>query len=236
MSAGHQSRPKPQAELTRMMGEGDTPELIAKTVRLDTAHGVGYGGGNSVDGRTVYVDDRLYAELMDGAAYAGASPDDVLRAWIDHEHVEWAIDVGDNPVDSYQAAHSFASAAEDHVYKQSGHDPDRVNGAVAAMLDRCVARYPRRAPRDLWCGPYLDVAFGDDPKDAARAKEIIRAYREQGVIDAFKVSKVEVHYGISDVQCKKCTMYECPGKQISTCSVVSGLVRADRSCDRYQEK
>src|SRR5258706_6827456 len=237
MSTAHRGEPKSEAELNRMLGEGDTPELAARPVKLNTSHGIGYGAGSSVDGKTVYIDQRLYDEVMDGKTpIKGMGPYDIIHAWIDHEHIEWAIDAGDNPVDAYSAAHAFGSAAEDRDYRANGAEPDRANEATQPALDRCIARYPRNAPKDLWCGPYLDVAFSGENKDSERAKEILRAYRQQGVRDAFKVAKVEVHYGMSDVECRNCTMYEQPGKPMSTCSQVCGLVRADRSCDRYEEK
>jgi hypothetical protein len=237
MSTAHRGEPKSEAELNRMLGEGDTPELAARPVKLDTSHGVAYGAGSSVDGKTVYIDAKLYREIKSGkVGLRGIDPDEIIRAWIEHEHIEWAVDVGDNPVDAYPAAHAFASAAENRVYRANGDDPDRVNDATRAALDRCIARYPENPPKDLWCGPYLNVAFDtDDKKDSARAKEILRAYRKQGVVDARKVAMVEVHYGMSDVECRNCTMYECPGRKISTCQIVSGLVRDDRSCDRYEE-
>ena len=241
MSTAHRGEPKSEAELNRMLGEGDTPELAARPVKLNTSHGIGYGAGVSVDGKTVYIDQRLYDELCGGRPPVvpipkGLDPVEIVKAWIDHEHIEWAIDAGDNPVDAYSAAHAFALTSEHKAVTAAGGDPDRYEKAIKPALDRCVARYPRNAPKDLWCGPYLDIAFSDDKKDAARAKEILRAYREQGVRDAFKVSKVEVHYGMSDVECHNCTMYEQVGKPMSTCELVCGLVRQDRSCDRYEEK
>jgi hypothetical protein len=238
MSTAHRGEPKSEAELNRMLGEGDTPDLAARPVKLDTSHGVAYGAGSSVDGRTVYIDAKLYREVKAGKIGSrGLDPDEIIKAWIEHEHIEWAMNCGDNPVDSYGAAHAFATAAEHRSIKAAGGDPERYERDIRPALDRCIARYPDNPPKDLWCGPYLNVAFDtDDKKDSAKAKEILRAYRAQGVADARKVAKMELHYGISDVECRNCTMYECPGRDMSTCQIVSGLVRADRSCDRYEEK
>jgi hypothetical protein len=237
MSTAHRGEPKSEAELNRIVGQGDTPELAARPVKLNTSHGVGYGAGNSVDGKTVYIDKQLYDEICAGKMSSpGIDPVEIVKAWIDHEHIEWAIDAGDNPVDAYSAAHAFALCSEHKAVKAADGDPDRYEKAIKPALDRCVARYPRNAPKDLWCGPALDVAFSDDKKDADRAKEILRAYRQQGVRDAFKVAKAEVHYGMSDVECRNCTMYQQPGKPMSTCELVCGLVRNDRSCDRYEAK
>ena len=96
------------------------------------------------------------------------------------------------------------------------------------------SRYPEHAPRDLWCGPYLDTAFNDTGPDGKRAKEIIRAYQKQGVEDAFKASKAEVSYGVGNDECCECKHYG--GGKFNTCAIVCGLVRGDRQCDRYEEK
>jgi hypothetical protein len=237
MSTAHRGEPKSEAELNRMLGEGDTPGLAARPVKVNTSCGVGYGAGSSVDGKTVYIDHRLYDDICTGEAKSpGMDQVEIVMAIIDHEHIEWAVDVGDNPVDSYQAAHAFGEAAENRAVKAAGGDPGRYNKGLQPALDRCVDRDPRNVPKDLWCGPYLDIAFSDDKDAAKEAKRILRAYRMQGVRDAFKVSKVEVHYGMSDVECHNCTMYEQAGKPMSPCSQVCGLVRANRSCDRYEEK
>lgn len=237
MSTGRRGEPKSESELTRMLGEGDTPELAAREPKLNTSHGIGYCAGISVNGKTVYIDDRLYKELHGGkVGTAGLDVREIIKAWIDHEHTEWAIDAGDNPVDAYSAAHAFATAAEHECIKDADGDPDEYEEAIKPALNRCIARYPDNAPADLWCGPYLDTAFSDDKKDAARAKAILKAYREQGVKDAAKKSKVELHYGMSDVECRDCKNYVSPGKPMSTCEIVCGLVRHDRSCDRYEQK
>ena len=64
MSRGHGGEPKSPALLTKMSGECDTPELLAKRYKLDTDHGIAYAGGISVDGSTVYIDKRLYEEIL----------------------------------------------------------------------------------------------------------------------------------------------------------------------------
>ena len=234
MSKGHRAQGKPEAAVTRILGQGDTPDLLAKPVKVNTSHGVGYGAGTSVWGDTVFIDQRLNAEISSGAvAVKGLAASDIITEFVEHEHIEQSVDAGDNPVDSYQAAHAFAETAGHRVIKDK-IDPDTYEKAIRPALDRCVARDPANAPKTLWCGPYLDIAFGDDGKDGRRAKEILRAYRDQGVEDAFKTSKVELHYGISDVECRDCKYYG--GAKVNTCAIVFGLVRADRSCDRFEEK
>src|SRR5258708_9679535 len=96
MSTAHRGEPKSEAELNRRLGEGDTPELAARPVKLNASCGIGYGAGVSVDGKTVYIDHQLYDELCGGkiALPQGLDPVEILRAWTDHEHIEWAIDAG----------------------------------------------------------------------------------------------------------------------------------------------
>jgi hypothetical protein len=259
MSTGHRvTQAKSEAELTKIAGEGDTPELLARPVKCDTSHDVPYGGGISVDGKTVYIDRRLHAEAMHYRQYddgdfvpqrywiivRGLDGKQLIVAWIDHEHGEWSIDAGDNPVDSYGAAHAFASALEDRAYEASGLDPDKVNDAVTPALDRCAKRDPVNPPRDLWCGPYLDIAFSDDGADGRRAKEILRIFRSKNVADAFKLSKIEVHYGMGPDQCTKCTHFAhdkalyraMGGGDLAPCEVVCGVVRKTRDCDRFEER
>jgi hypothetical protein len=226
---------KSQAQLTAISGEGDTPSLLSKKYNLDTSHGVAYGGGISVRGDTVYIDQRLYREIMAGGVnLPGVDPQIVVDETATHEHSEWAIIVGDNPVDNYGGAHAFAEAAGHRVVTDHHVDPERYEKAYRPLLDRCAARDPVHAPKDLWCGPYHDVAFTDIGVEGRRAKQILRIYRQQGVEDAFKVSKGEMHYGIGEYECRKCRHYG--GGKMNTCAIVSGLVRADRQCDSYEEK
>src|SRR5580704_8310827 len=114
MSTGHRRNArKTDAELYQMLGEGDTSALYAKKVVLDTAHDIPYAGGVSVDGKTVYIDRRLYRDVIDGRlAVRGMSPQQIIQTWIEHEHTEKAIDDGDNPVDAYLGAHGFGTAKE----------------------------------------------------------------------------------------------------------------------------
>src|SRR5207253_2680853 len=135
----------------------------------------------------------------------GMTPSQIIKAWIEHEHTEWAADVGDNPVDTYPAAHGFATAKEHRFVQQLGVDPNRYEECIAAGLKRCMRRFlalgtKTNPPRDVWGGPVLDEPDKDD-------KEIIRILRAKGVKDAFKLSKAEVHYGIGPQKCRDCVMF-----------------------------
>jgi hypothetical protein len=229
MSTGHlRGERKTVRDLYEMLGEGDTPRLYAKPVELDTSHDIPYAGGISVDGRTVHIDHTLYAEVMNGAVRVrGMTPKQLVRAWIEHEHTEKSLSDGDNPVDVYQAAHGFATAKEEEFVRLLGRDPAAYEEAIRPALERCLARDPRNPPRDLWCGPYLD-------EPDARDLVILRIFRAKGVVDAHKVSKISVRYGIGGDECRKCRHFG--GGLIAPCEIVCGLVRANRQCDKFAEK
>lgn len=230
MSTGNKrQKRKSDAEIFRMVGLGDTPELLAKPVSVSLDYDVPYGAGVSVDGRTVYIDRRLRDEVARGkVACPGMSGRDIIRAWIEHEHTEKAVDDGDNPVDTYQGAHAFALGREERFVKLLGADPDQYDDCIAAGLKRALARSIENPPRDLWCGPYLD-------EPTARDEEILHDFRQKGVEDAFKLSKIEVHYTLSAYKCRDCRHYG--GARVrDKCEIVSGLVRADRHCDRWEAK
>jgi hypothetical protein len=229
MSTGHRSNArKTGAELYQMLGEGDTSALYARKVALDTAHDIPYAGGVSVDGKIVYIDRRLYRDVIDGRlAVRGMSPRQIIQAWIEHEHTEKAIDDGDNPVDAYLGAHGFGTAKEHAFVRLLRVDPKRYEGAIAPALDRCAKRDPDNPPRDLWCGPYLD-------QPTARDQEILRIFRAKGVADAFKASKLAAEYGIGAEKCRDCRHFA--GGKLGECEKVCGLVRWNRRCDWYEAK
>lgn len=226
MATGHKRYAvKSPAELYRFLGEGDTPDIYAKSVKLDTTHDVPYAGGTSVDGRTVYIDREFYREIKDGAlAVRGMSADQLVQAIIEHEHTEKSIDDGDNPVDAYPPAHELATTKEHRFVKELGVDPQRYEAAIAPGLRRCLTGAVANPPRDLWCGPYLD-----DPD--ARGRDLLRRLRAKGVTDAFKASKIDAHYGVGPQECRDCRYFEQPGRTLSTCEKVCGLVRNSRHCE-----
>lgn len=221
------------AELYKMLGEGDTPRLYARPICLDTGHDIPYTGGNSVDGKTVYIDRRLFADVMSGqCAVRGLKPKQLIQAWIEHEHTEWAVDAGDNPVQTYPAAHEYATAKEDRLYDQilgeGAHD--RVEAAIRPWLEAVAARDPGKLPHDLWAGPYLD-----DP--TPRDRELLRIMRSKGVVDASKLSKQSVDYGMGPQRCLNCSMFQgSADKRIAPCDTVSGPVRAELWCKKWAPK
>lgn len=232
MSVGHaiDAKPKPSAELYEILGEGDTPKLYARPVNLITDKDIPYAGGNSVNGKNVYIDRRFYEDIKSGRVVVrGMTFDQIVSAIIEHEHTEWAVDVGDNGVDVYQPAHEFAEAKENAFVKDLGVNLDRYNVGLEAAIKACLRRKPENPPKDLWCGPVLDHPDVHD-------KEILRILQSKGVEDAFKASKFDVHYSISPNRCKDCRFMEFPDKPFSRCEKVSGLVRQTRGCDLFDER
>lgn len=230
MSTGHLrgEECKSDAELHKMLGEGDTAKLYGRKVKLDTSHDIPYAGGSSVDGKTVYVDRTLCHEVKSGkVAVRGMTGRQIIQMWIEHEHTEWAVDAGDNPVDAYPASHAFATANEEHHVKVLNVNPERYEAAIRPALERCVKRDPENPPRDLWCGPYLD-----DP--TPRDKELLRIFKAKGVIDALKASKIDAGYGIGARECKDCRYFG--GGELAPCEKVCGLVRANRQCKWWMAK
>jgi hypothetical protein len=242
MSTGHRIdiRPKSRMELLEVLGQGDTPRLMVQSFELDHGHDVAYAGGVSVDRKVVYIDRTLYREIMSGAVRVrGLAPRQVIERIVDHEHCEKAVDDGDNAVDVYQPAHAFALRREHEGVEDIVGDggASRYEADLRPALQECRKRFlklDRKAnpPRDLWCGPYLDHATGVDRK-------ILAIMAAKGVKDASKLSKYAVHYGEGPEECKRCSMFIDPERtssQLHECTLVSGLVRADRWCERWVER
>lgn len=234
MSVGHLAyERRTPAELYKMLGTGDTPKLYARTIILDTGHDIPYTGGNSVDGKTVYIDRRLFTDVMDGkCAVRGLLPRQLIQAWIEHEHTEWAVDAGDNPVQTYAPAHEYATAKEDRLYDQilGPGSHTRVEDTIAPWLETVAKRDPEKPPRDLWCGPYLD-------EPTARDRELLRILRSKGVEDASKVAKSAVKYGVGPQKCLRCSMFTGDAdKPIAACTLVSGPIRAELWCEKWEPK
>jgi hypothetical protein len=111
MSVGHlRGETKSTEELYLILGEADTSKLYGQPVKLDTSHDIPYAGGVSVDGKTVYIDRRLYCDLRLGKVRVkGMTWRQVVQCWIEHEHTEKSVVDGDNPVDVYLGAHRGAT-------------------------------------------------------------------------------------------------------------------------------
>jgi hypothetical protein len=225
-------------QLYTSLGEKDTPRLYGWPYTVDTKHDVPFGGGNSIDRKTKYIDRLLFQEVMDnGLAAAGVTPQQIIDLWLLHEHTEKCILDGDNPVDTYYGGHRRALRREhDHLIVIVGGDKreakiKQYEAAIWPALERCYNRPVQRPPLDLWCGPLLD-----DPED--RDEEILKAMAALGVADAKKRSKYSTHYGISGRECSTCKHWSPQvvsqeQGEIAACRIVAGLIRRDRHCDFF---
>lgn len=241
MSTGHRLaiRPKSKLELITVLGLGDTPKLMAQSFDLDVSHDIAYAGGVSVDRKTVYIDQQLYRDIIAGQVRVrGLSPHQLVERICDHEHTEKAVDDGDNAIDVYQPAHAYAlrrehEGVEDIVGDGGAQRYEADLRPATQAAQKRFLKLDRKAdpPRDLWCGPYVDHTTAADRK-------ILAIMQAKGVLDAHKLSKYEVHYGVGPEKCQGCSMFQDPDKAgpLHECSLVSGLVRKDRWCDRWEKK
>jgi hypothetical protein len=239
MSSGHlKQQAKGGVELHQVLGEADTATLLEIRRILDCERDIAYAGGISVDGRTIYIDRQLRAEVLDGRVYVrGMTPTQIITAWgRRHEVGEWAIEMGDNPSDTYQSSHGFATAHEEQFVRALGVNPDRYEKCISDGLRRCQERFialgnQANPPTDLWCGPYLDDPDDDD-------KKILRILRARGVKDAFLKGKASVRYGMGVRECRDCSMFgdKDVHPDLRRCEAVSGLVRDNRWCCLWAAK
>lgn len=216
------------AELKKMLAEGDTGKLTKRPYTTDFSHDVALAFGISVDAHTVYGDRQYVADIRSGKVRVpGMSPSQLIHAHCLHEVTEKAIDDGDNPVDLYEGAHPFAEIAEHEEVKRVRGNDRGYEEALEPAINACYRRDPENPPRDLWCSPLLD-------EPTKRDKEILRIYRAHGVTDASKMSKRAVAYGFGTNQCRDCVHFH--GESPGLCDIVSGYVRADRQCERWEAR
>lgn len=253
MSVGNRLyKPKTTQETHQIEGEADTAAWIEKTRKLKatTHYDVPYGGGAAVDASELYIDRMLFAEVMGLRSASltvkvpGMTGSQIIRLWLDHEGVEVACELGDNPADSYPACHSVATADEDAGAEmilgrgRSGYYEDRIKPALERCLQRSVRRIRAgtfRPPPLLWCGPILDDPVPPDPI-------LIRGLRACGVEDAFKRSKSDssVQYTMGGRICDDCKHYGKPlagtDGELAPCELVCGMVRWNRQCNLYEAR
>lgn len=236
MSTGHLEYVKKRlSELYQFLGSGDTPKLYARRPHINFEYDIAYAAGNSLDGKTVYIDRQLYRDIKSGKVkVAGLAPEHLIELIVTHEHTEWSIASGDNPVDNYRPAHEFANTREIELAKRYGASEERYNHDWGPPLKACMARFLKTGrgvlvPRDLWCGPYVDEAYEGD----GDAKKVLSILRAKHVTDADKVSKMTVNYGVGEQECRNCTMFCGKGGPIGLCDLVNGPIRTNRWCKRW---
>lgn len=239
--------PEALAVLHRMLTSSEGEQLMARFRRVDTAHDIPYLAGYDVDATTRFLDrdfvhalsDPAYAKQIIGAPIdTGLSPQQTSECILRHEGVEKTILDSNAPFDLYDhhdspggwGAHEWATVAEHELVKHLGGDPARYEAGLKKIIDYCEHKTITKAPRDLACAPYLD-----DPDQ--NEKRIIKRFREMGLADAFKVSKETVDYSpaTKSKSCGQCSMWQgSRNVSLSHCSLVDGLVRADRRCSKFE--
>ena len=243
MSVGHPHRtPSKLAhtrELHKLLLMGGAPSLMKRWVSIETQIDCPYTCGYNVAGTTLIADqdfvkclkDPAFAEHLLGAAIdTGLTPQQTLHCCFFHERIEKVLLDADNPIDHYPDAHEFASAGEDEEVTRLGSTPLRYNRGLERIIKHCQSKQLHRVRKDYCCAPALDDPDSTDLR-------ILKRLRELGVTDAFKLAKKAVNYGRSHGadRCPACTMWKAPRSSVlSPCSLVEGLVRADRICDRYE--
>ena len=245
MSAGHRHRrPNPLShtrELHKLLRIGGAPALMKRFQKLDLDHDCPYLCGYNVTGTTRFVDrdfaralfDPAYAEKLIGAAIdTGMSPEDTLECLLTHEAIEKTITDADNPIDTYLEAHEFATAGEHEIVVKKRGTPAKYERGLERAIKFCLAKPLKTVAQDYACAPALDEPDAND-------KRILAELKRLGVTDASKLSKEDVDYGLSRSaeHCADCSMWMAArGGVLSPCSLVNGLVRADRTCDRFEPR
>lgn len=226
------------ASLYSSLGERDTPALYERSYKIDTAHDIPSGGGNSLDRKTKYIDRTLYQEVMDNAFKAtGLLPQQIIDRWLDHEHIEKCIVDGNNAVDDYLPGHRRALRKEHEGvliilgFNNAAEKIRKYEATIWPSLLRCYHREIAKPPKDLWCAPILD-------QPTERDEEILETFRKLGVTDASKRAKYEVHYGYGPKSCDQCSgwspdLVSQEHGDLAGCKRVTGLVRRDRHCDLF---
>lgn len=245
MSVGHDHKvPNMLAhtrELKRLLSRGDAPHLMKRWSHFDIDHDIPYLCGYNVQGTTRYADrdfiralyDPKYAEATIGQPIeTGLTPEQTLECALWHEAVEKVLLDAANPVNEYEAAHEFATAAEHEKVWALGGTPFRYERGLERIIKFCQSKQPKLVPKDYCCAPYLD-----DP-DSLDLR-LLQAFRQLGVVDASKLSKRSVEYSRGDGhdQCAGCTHWQARGADnLSTCAVTEGLVRTTNWCKKFEPK
>lgn len=246
MSVGHlKGIARTKEELLLIMGEADTSKILAKPKRLVTSYDVPYGGGTSVAGDEIYIDQQLYKEVMWSpkvprhlwVIVPGMTGKQIIGVWTKHEDTEISVELGDNASDTYQSSHGFGTANEEDDVEailgkgRAGWYEKKIAPALLRCLHRSINKIRAASfnpPACLWCGPILDEP---DAKDLV----LIRGLKACNVLDAFKQSKSDddIQYGMGGRKCEDCKMMQYPNRELSPCELVCGRVRWNRQCEKF---
>ncbi len=242
MSVGHQHKAPNllvhTRELKRLLSSGDAPALMKRFQHFDMDHDIPDTAGYDVQGTTRFGDrdfvralyDSKHAEQIIGQPIdTGLTPEQTLECVLWHEAVEKVLLDAANPINEYQAAHEFATAAEHERVRRFGGTPVRYERGLERIIKFCARKPVQVPPKNLCCAPYLDDPDTNDLR-------VLQEFRRLGVIDASKLSKRSVEYGKSsnDDRCRACAHWQDHNDPLSTCAVTEGLVRTDRWCSKFE--
>src|SRR6185437_5563111 len=104
-----------------------------------------------------------------------------LECTLWHEAVEKVLLDAANPINEYEAAHEFASAAEHEKVRAFGSTPLKYERGLERIIKFAQSKQPKLVPKDLDCAPYLDDPDTTDHR-------LLAQFRKLGVVDASKVS------------------------------------------------
>jgi hypothetical protein len=240
--------PKRLAMLHRLLTSGDAPQLMQRWQQNNFDNDIVYTCGYNTAGTTRFA-DRDFVRALNDPSFAlqilgayidtGLSPTDTIHCVFEHEGVEKVIIDADNPIDFYDyhdepegwGAHEYATLAEHQMVRRKGGDPAKYEKGLAGIIKFCEHKQLVKVPKDYACAPLLD-----DPDE--NEKRGIKRLRELGVVDASKISKETVEYEVAHDptrHCAICSMWQGPREQtLSPCSLVDGLVRNNRVCDKFE--
>ena len=243
MSAGHPHTGKDHrspAELAWLRKYTDLPVLMKRFHDLDVDHDVPDGAGYNVQGTVRFIDRDFFEALLNhehankiglDPIHTGLSPEQTVECILEHEAVEKALLDGDNPIDTYKAAHDLATLAEHEKVKSFGGTPLQYERALKPIFDYCERKVVNAAKADFACASMLEDRDQHDTKALA-------AMRKLGVTDASKESRASVGYGksTSESKCRGCKHWQGHRSlKLSPCAVVNGLVRWDRWCRVFED-
>ncbi len=248
MSAGHPHRRPNHAhpeEVKHLLARADAPELMKRWQALDVDHDVADLAGYNVAGTVRYLDRDFFRALLDpdyATEILGEPIDTGMKPVVPevpdtnetHEGDEKVLLDADNDVDTYLAAHEYATTAEHQMVRNKGGSPVKYERGLKKAIAFCEKKKLEAVDPDFACAPLLD----DPDRNDHRA---LRELRKLGVADASKTAKHIVKYSRStgEDRCDGCKNWEGStdlGPDLSRCTEVCGGVRRDRWCSKFEEK
>ncbi len=237
MSIGrsHSSDAAHDAELAKLLDNGEFAKAVAAYDREDCDHDIPYGGGSGTDGRTIFWDRRICAAIEGGQFKLDGKAIDPRTTGKVHEAIEgacirlWELCAGllgwSQTGEKYPRAHDVANAAERHAVVHHGWDWDEYQDQWKKLIEPIEKAPIENPPDNLLLEPYVGTPLHE--KLAAMI-----ASTENG--DA-KLSHAAVHYGLAKPRGDKCSACEhFRGKD--DCEIVVAPIYPGGWCDRFESK